>query len=120
MNKPPYRFVFGLHHSDHDDAEYTYWFPFTDETQIDLIKKMNDEEDDVLAQSEDMEEQFCGVHDYSTIGEYELVGYHSYEIEHKDWLALVNEWRNFFVGKGIACGLIVMMSSAEYEKQFNS
>lgn len=116
---PPYRFVFGLHHSDYkDDAEYTYWFPFTDETQIDLINKMNDEEDDVLGKSEELEE--FGVHDFATSGDYELIGYHSYEIEYHNWLMVVNEWRNFFISKGIACGEIVMMPSADYETQFGS
>lgn len=110
----PYRFVFEFHHEEHDnDALFTYWFSFID--QIDLVKKMNDE-DEVLCKSEELEE--FGVHDYCTSGEHELIGYCSYEIEYHNWLVVVNEWRNFFVSRGIECGPIVMMTSEDYEKQF--
>jgi len=49
-------------------------------------------------------EHIFGVHDFSTCGEEELIGYSSYEVADEDWERLIGIWRLILHDLGYALG----------------
>lgn len=113
----PYRFVFEFHHENHPDGEdalFVYLFPFV--TDHEKAYDLGCESDEFLEKTGELEE--FGVHDFCTTGKYELVGFGSYEIEPKNWLPVVQKWRDWFIEQGVGCGDIEEMTRAEYERRY--
>ena len=117
VDRPPHRFVFEFHHEDHpegDDAIFVYFFPFLQ--GADKVRQLNDEDDEIIDFTGEMEDY--GIHDFGTSGNYELVGYHSYEIKPDDWMTVVEKWRDWFTERGVVCGEIEVLPHADYQARF--
>ncbi len=61
------------------------------------------------------EMEIYGVHDTGYSPDYELAGYHTYEVTQENELIVVNKWRDYLMSLGFICGDTKTCDDADYE-----
>lgn len=107
------RFVFEFSKWIKDDEHLLTRFGFeilesSAEAQAWLETIKNDGADDEYFEFlGDMEDY--GVHDFCTVGEYEAVGFSSYEVESEKYMEVMEKWHKFFADHGLGVGPITQL-----------
>lgn len=114
-----YRFVFEMESSDESIAVYIIPLAISAKEAEDFIKRSYGDFDLYDKYTADLEGEY-GVHDFCTSGDYELIGYSSYEIADDKQLELMQKWREVLVKLGLNPQDIIKMTVEDYEKAFEN
>lgn len=115
-----YRFVFGFTHEDYqsqdpDGIVKLFMFTSLDEARYETLVELC-EGDEVLDFSDETEQY--GVHDFVTIGQEELIGYTSYEVEPQNTDKVMELWHKFFADHGVEVAAIETYTYTDYISQY--
>lgn len=118
-----YRFVFNFTHEgctqlDPDGLVKLFQFTNLNKDSYERLVAMVDQEQEDYEIFRDDTESDYGVHDFSTTGDEELVGFSSYEVEPSKTDKVINDWRQFFTGQGFCVGPVETYFFANYQHRY--
>lgn len=113
-----YRFVFSMQHED--DSVVVYYIPLalSDKAAAAARDNILDGSSDIYNDYvSDLESEY-GVHDFVTEGDYELIGYCSYEIDPDKEQELMRKWRDVLIQLELNPQEIFKTTEDKYREMF--